>query len=406
LFGAYRELPRNAKLLIYLSFMPWLAFSLIFTDLSFFLTKVQGFSEAFAGNIITTIGVANVAASIPVGILADRYGRRRFLLLGNLFASVTLSAFALTTQVGALYLAAVVEGVTEAMFATSSQAMLTSLAGDEHRTAAFSFWSALSNVAFGLSGFALPLVFVAQLAGFSSAYGHVLLFVGVAGLSAASTPLLLRIPESQKGEKAKTIREFLPTKSKWVLLRYGVTSVLIALGAGFFVPLMTLWFSLRYGVPDTVSGPLLGFGGFLIAAVSLVAPFLARRLGLVRAAALSQGLSMLFMVLVPLSPTFAVAGVIFTVRSFLMNVSNPMVQSLVMGLVTPDERGAAAGLSAAIWRFPNSISTSVGAVWMGEGLLALPFYLASVLYVISITLFWYFFRPVKLPEEQSMLVSS
>lgn len=36
---------------------------------------------------------------------------------------------------------------------------------------------------------------------------------------------------------------------------------------------------------------------------------------------------------------------------------------------------------------------------MGMGLLALPFYVASLLYVVSISLFWYFFRNAKVPEE-------
>ena len=38
------------------------------------------------------------------------------------------------------------------------------------------------------------------------------------------------------------------------------------------VPLMTLWFSLAFRVPDTVSGPIIGVSGFLIAAFSLGAP--------------------------------------------------------------------------------------------------------------------------------------
>jgi predicted MFS family arabinose efflux permease len=113
----------------------------------------------------------------------------------------------------------------------------------------------------------------------------------------------------------------------------------------------------------------------------------------------TQALSTVFMVAVPLSPNFATAGFIYTVRSFMMNASNPLVSSLIMGMVYPDERGAAAGLNAALWRFPNSISTGLGASMMGAGLLALPFYLAAVLYVISIALFWLFFRNVELPEE-------
>jgi MFS family permease len=399
MWSAYREIPSKARLLIYLSFFPSLALSLIYTDLSYFLTRVQGLSDVFTGIVLTTMGLTVVAMSIPVGILADRYGRRRFLGVGNLLASLTLILFALTTNHFLLIVAAITEGTTEAAFATSGTALLTALSGDATRTAAFSLSSFLQNVAYGLGGFALPLVIVLQSLGLTVASAHVALYIIVALIGAGVTPMLLRIPESARSEKAKSIREFLPSKSKNVLVKWSLANVMVAFGAGLFVPLMGLWFSLQYGVPDTLSGPVIGISGFLIAAVSLVAPHLARRFGLVRAAVLSEGLSMIFMFFVPLSPTFLVAGLVYTVRSFLMNVASPMNTSLIMGLVSPDERGAASGISSAVWRLPNSISTTIGADMMNAGLLALPFYLATGLYVTSLCLYWLYFGKTRLPEE-------
>lgn len=399
MWGAYRDIPSNAKLLIYLSFFPSLALSLIYTDLSYFLTVVQGLSKVFTGIVLTTMGLTVVAMSIPIGILADKYGRRKFLAIGNLLASLTLIMFALTTNQFLLIVAAVAEGTTEAAFATSGTAMITALAGDASRTPAFSLASFLQNIAYGLGGFALPLVVVLEAFGMSDVTAHVALYIFVALMGAAVTPMLLTLPESARSAKAKSIRQFLPTKSKNVMVKWSLANVMVAFGAGLFVPLMTLWFSLMYGVPDSISGPVIGISGFLIAAVSLVAPFLAKEFGLVRAAVLSEGLSMIFMFLVPLSPTFLIAGFVYTVRSFLMNVANPMNTSLIMGLVNPDERGAAAGISSAVWRLPNSVSTTIGADMMNAGLLALPFYLATGLYVTSLGIYWLFFGKTKLPEE-------
>jgi len=399
LFGEYRTIPPEARLLVFLSFVPSLAIGLIYTDLSFFLTKVQGLTAGFAATVIMVMGITMVVVSLPVGILADRYGRRRFLIIGNLLASLTLILFSLTTNIVLLFAAAIVEGTTEAAFAAAGMALLAEKAGAVSRTPAFSLSSFLSNIAWGLGGFAIPVVLVFQSFGLSSRESHVLLYVAVAGLSIATTPLLLKISESKTSTAAKSVSQFLPRKSKNTLIKYGTTSVLIALGAGLFVPLMTLWFSLAYNVSDAVSGPIIGVSGLLIAVTTLAAPYLARRMGLIRAIVATQLFSTVFMVAVPLSPTFAVAGVIYTVRSFLMNLSNPLISSMIMGLVTEDERGAASGLNAAIWRFPNSISTGVGGAMMQVGLLALPFYLAALLYVVSISLFWLFFHRVSLPEE-------
>lgn len=399
MFGQYRSIPGQAKLLIALSFVPGLALSFIYTDLSFFLTSVRGLSDAFTGNVIMIMGITMVVMSIPFGIFADRYGRRKFMVVGNLLASVTLASFALTANPVLLAVAAVVEGLTEAAFASAGTALLAEKAGEDRRTVAFSLSSFLSNIGWGLSGFSIPLVLVFQSLGLNTDQAHVVLYLILAAMSAAVTPLLFGIRESKTSERTKGIREFMPRKSRNVMIKYAVTAVLVAFGAGLFVPLMTRWFKLAYDVPDTVSGPVIGFSGFLIAAFTLGAPNLARRFGLVKSIVVTQGLSLVFMLAVPLSPSFPIAGAVYVVRTFIMNVSSPLATSMIMGLVDKDERGAAAGISAAIWRFPNSISTGIGGIMLGMGLLALPFYVASLLYIVSISLFWYFFRNAKVPEE-------
>ncbi len=77
-----------------------------------------------------------------------------------------------------------------------------------------------------------------------------------------------------------------------------------------------------------------------------------------------------------------------------MNMATPLEQSMIMGIVFEDERGAASGVSSALWSLPNALSSFVGAYLMALGLLAAPFFLAGVFYIVSITLFWYFFRDV------------
>jgi predicted MFS family arabinose efflux permease len=74
---------------------------------------------------------------------------------------------------------------------------------------------------------------------------------------------------------------------------------------------------------------------------------------------------------------------------------------MIMGLVAEDERGAASGVSAALWRLPNALSSFIGAYLIGIGLLAAPFFLAAVLYIVSIALFWYYFRNTRMPEEET-----
>ncbi len=394
----YKGIPWEARLLVYLSFLPGLAIGFIYTDLNYFLWKVQGIQVQWVGAIIGTMAVTLVVASIPLGFLADKYGKRKLLILGNISAGVSLVGFALTTYLPLLFVVAVVEGFGEAGFAVSFNALLADRAGDAKRTSAFSLGAFLGWTSGALGAFSIYTIAPIETLGFDVAQAHVLLYVLVGSLGIAVTPFMLKINETRTFGPEKP-RQFLPRKSRRVLAKFGVYSVAIAFGAGLFVPLMTSWFAARYDVSDVISGPVLGVSSVLTAAAVLLAPRLAQRLGLVRAIAVSQASSTVFMVAIPTSPTFALAGTLYSVRVFLMNLSNPLGQSLLMGLVAPDERGAASGITAALWRLPNSLSVSVGGVLIAAGLLGLPFYIATVLYVAAISAFYVLFRRARLPEE-------
>jgi len=229
---------------------------------------------------------------------------------------------------------------------------------------------------------------------------HIALYVTLALLSLISTLFIRGIGEHKTvSQTVRGSRVFFPRKSRNYLMKYVISGAIIAFGAGLVVPLMTRWLGLAYGISDVISGPILGVSSMLIGVSALVAPRLAGKIGIVKAITVTQAFSTLFMLSVPFSPGYVVASLLYTVRSFLMNMAGPLQQSMIMGLVDQNERGLASGISSALWRLPNSLSTNIGAWLMGLGLLAEPFYGASVLYMISIVLFWLFFKDLKMPEE-------
>ena len=400
MFNDYKGMPKEAKYLIYSGILPSLALGMFYTDLSYFLTKVQGVNIGLVGIVITVMGVSTFVASIPLGIVADMYGRKKLYIVGNVTASVIIAIFALTTNPVILLVAAAFEGISEGAFSASGNALLAEKAGDERRTSAFSLFGFASGIAYGLGSFMISIIVIFQIFGFTAKESHVLLYVILAALSLASTLIILKVSES-KGLKKSTpgVTGLLPKKSKSVVIKYVFSSAIIAFGAGMVVPLMSLWLGLRYGISDAISGPILGASNVVIGVSTLAAPPLAKRIGLVRAIVVTQGISTVFMFATPLSPDYISASIIYTWRAFLMNMASPLQQSMIMGLVAEDERGTASGISAALWRLPNALSTSIGAWLMGMGLLAAPFFLASLLYIVSIALFWYYFRKTKMPEE-------
>lgn len=399
LFESYRGLPRDAKYLIYSAILPFAAYGMFYTDLSFFLTSVQGLSIALMGLIVTVMGVSAFAASIPLGVIADKYGRKRLHIIGNVMASAIIAVFALTTNIAVLLAAAIVEGIAEAAFAASANALLADKAQEEQRTNAYSLFGFVQSIAFGLGSLIIPIVMIFESVGFSNREGHVLLYVILAILSLSSTIFMFRIDEPRRTKRhGVSLIKMLPHKSKDPLVRYVLSSGLVAFGAGMVVPLMTAWFGLRYGIPDSISGPILGVSSLVTGFAMLAGPGLAKRFGLVRAITVTQGVSTVFMFLVPLSAGYITAGFAYAFRSFLINMSTPLEQSVIMGIVVEDERGAASGISSAVWSLPNALSSFLGAYLMALGLLTAPFFLSGIFYLVSIVLFWYFFRKKVLEE--------
>jgi MFS family permease len=392
---------KEAKYLIYAALLPSVAYGMFYTDISYFLTNVQGVSADFMGLVITVMGVSTFVASILLGTVADIYGRKKMLIAGNVLASLILAVFALTTDPIILLAAAILEGISEAAAIASSSALLAEKADNERRNSVFSLYAFAQSIAWGVGSFSVSAVAAFELVSFTNKESHILLYVSLAILSLASTFIMLKVGESRRLKRASiNIRDLFPRKSRDVLVKYVLTGAIVAFGAGMVVPIMTLWFSLQYGISDTISSPILAVSSILIGAATLLSPMAAKRFGLVKAVVITQAISTFFMFATPLSPNYLLAGVVYSMRALLMNMASPLSQSMIMGLVAEDERGAASGISGALWRLPNALSTWIGASLMGIGLLSEPFFIAGLLYVISITLFWFFFRRTKMPEEQ------
>src|SRR6266702_2095651 len=88
-------------------------------------------------------------------------------------------------------------------------------------------------------------------------------------------------------------------------------------------------------------------------------------------------------------------GAGFIIRAALMNMSVPLQDSYLMGIMSQEERGLASSINTVVWRIPNSITTVIGGLILATGRFDIPFYLAAVFYVISISLFYTQFKNIR-----------
>jgi len=394
---SFAGVPPKVRWLILLSAPQHVAGGFFFVAVSAYLPEI-GLGSDLVGLILGLSGLSMVASAVPLGLLSDRRGRKGLLLAGSTGVPAIVLLFAFTKDPALLMAGGVVLGVGEAAFLSTWNALVADGTPVDARNEAFSLSFIVGTTTVGL-GFATPLALPAISArtGLDSHALHQL-FLVLYGILAAVTPfayaILLR-------DHVKTIRPRMARgkpRNLGLLLKFSGINGLIGLGAGFIIPLIPTWLFLKFGMTDAFSGPLLAVSSLVMGLAAFASPVLARRWGPIVAIVTTQAASTVFMVSLAFVPDPFLAGALYTVRAALMNMGIPILDSYLMSIITPEERGFASALNSIIWRLPNSVSTVAGGLLLAAGEFQLPFFLATSFYVVAIILFYTVFRNVA-PER-------
>lgn len=391
----FHDVPPRVRWLIYLLSFLTVSQGFYYVIVTAYLPEV-GVSGEAVGLILGTSAASVVLSAIPLGMLSDRRGRKLVFLLGTLGLPPALLVYAFTTDVAYLVLAAVVIGVAQGAFLTTWNAMIADQTTLENRDHAFSLSFIVNIVSNGI-GASVFILFpiLSDLTGASIAALHhdaLIFFAGFACLSPLSLAYLLRNFEEVSYPRA---RMFARGRKMGLLLKFSLLNGLIGFGAGFIIPLIPTWFWLKFGVPDTYSGPLLAVSYTTVGFAALWSAGLARRYGPVKAIALTEGLSTIFMVSLAFVANPALAGGLYVVRQALMMMSSPISDSYLMSIIAPEDRGFASAINSIVWRLPNSATTVAGGALLAAGHYELPFLLAASFYITSIGAFYAAFRNVR-----------
>ena len=382
----FGEIPRNTANVV-LGASP-LALGLGFYQVAVTVfLPLEGISVTDVGALLTIYGLSTVIFSIPFAVLSDRYGRKHIMLTGGLIASFIILIPGITTNIFLIDLSAIAGGIGEAMYLGTWNAYLADTTTADVRAATFSLSFMTFTIASGVGTF-LPGLF--PLLPMDLLTAHRLTFV-VLGLACLATPL--SASRWAVNIKPKSSREgILPRKSLGIIAKFSAANLMIGLGAGLIIPLIPTWFYLRFNVTDVFSGPLVAASNIIMGLTALAAPSIAKRIGFVKGIVVTQALSTVFLLSIPFSPSPIIAGPLYVVRAVLMNMSSPLGDTFLMNKIAEDERATASSFNAVIWRLPNAASTVIGGSLLNSGNLNLPFYLCTILYVTSITLFYTLFR--------------
>ena len=102
------------------------SFGLVLFTLPLYLPKKE-FSNLVVGLIAAAYPVAETICGPGIGILADRFGRRKWIWIGLCISTIALFAFTLSTDIQYLILVHSIQGIAAAMIVVSSLTMVTDI---------------------------------------------------------------------------------------------------------------------------------------------------------------------------------------------------------------------------------------------------------------------------------------
>jgi predicted MFS family arabinose efflux permease len=221
-----------------------------------------------------------------------------------------------------------------------------------------------------------------------------------ANLSAAVLYLLLTPDiEIVRAPNQKTAAVTEATRS--VVRRISSLFALDAGGGGFLADaLLAYWFFQRFGMNEQSLGVLFFVVRVLNATSHIGAAWLAGKIGLVRTMVFTHLPSSLFLLLVPLAPSFPIAAALLLAREALVEMDVPTRQSYLAALVQPHERVYASGITnltrTACW----AATASTAGALMQHVAFSAPLILGGSMKVTYDVLLYRQFRHLKPPEER------
>jgi MFS family permease len=144
-------------------------------------------------------------------------------------------------------------------------------------------------------------------------------------------------------------------RSRGTVVELAALFSLDAASSGFVVQsLLVLWLHLAWGLSAGDTAAVFFAVGLLSAFSQLLAGPLARRIGLVRTMVFTHLPANLFLVLAAFAPSAGIAIGCLLIRALFSQMDVPARQALVMAVVTPEERAAAASVT----NVPRSLASA------------------------------------------------
>jgi len=393
------QFTRNAQLFLLSTLIGGVTFSGFQLFFNIYL-RSRGYDLDFIGLLNAVPSGAALLVGVPMGLLSDRLGRRRSMLIGLTVATWAAWALVTTEAQGLMALMAAVMGAANSLYFLSMAPFMMRASREKERTLLFSLNFGLMTISGSVGNLLagqLPAWFARGLgvgAESPEAYQAVLV-ASVLGGGLALVPVYFIRDARWAGIKpeppvgAEDFRKLVrPT-----VLKLAAPNILIGFGAATLIPYLNLFFKGKFLISDEQLGLLFSLSATLTGFATVVGPRLAENMGSkIKAVVVTQGGSLLFLLLMGFVPVYWIAGLAFLVRGALMNMSNPLYSAFSMEQTPERERGAVNSVQQLMWEVGWAVGPYLSGVVQARWGFAPLFISTAVLYGLAIAFTWLFFR--------------
>jgi predicted MFS family arabinose efflux permease len=394
---------RDANVLLFTRTARSLSDGFVSVLLASYLARL-GFSGVRVGAVATATLLGTAVATLIVGAVTNRLGRRRVLLAATLLAAATGVAFAASSEFVPVLLIAIVGTLNPtagdvSVFLPVEQAILPQTVDASERTRLFARYNlagALAAATGALLAAAPPVLHRwfgwDQL---SVMRGMFVLYSALAVVNLAAYRTLSPAVETRGTAGNAPLH-----RSRRVVVRLSGLFAIDAFAGGFIAQsILALWLFRRYGLSVDEAAVIFFAAGVFTAFSFLVAARVAERFGLINTMVFTHLPSNILLILVALMPNVWLAVAMLLARQSLSQMDVPTRQSYVMAVVDEDERAAAASVTGVARSLSSSGSPVLAGAMLGASTFAWPLVIAGVLKSTYDLLLLAQFRSIKPAEE-------
>lgn len=350
----------------------------------------MGFESKALGMMSMMNALGTAIVTIPTGVLADRYGKKRIMIVGFVL-TISAISLVLTARTGEMFMAAFfLIGLSNATFVVITP-LYSSFFEDSDMDRAFGIYGFLNIVSMSLGsliGHLPPIMVNSYGFSFQSSYWTVIALGAL--LITLQTPLYLLSLRGVDGPSGNDGFK-ITLKSKGVVAKFFIIYFISVLGTSTFFSLFPFYVNKKFGVKSDALGTLFFLSNFVSAGANAVSPRLSKRLGTLRSIVLTIALATPFYFLIPLSTSFTMVSAAYILRLGFRYVADPLATSLYMRLISKDEKSTANSMRMMAQQVGNIVAPPLGGQLM-ETNLDLPAYIGASCYVVLALSFYILLR--------------